>query len=154
LKKRILIADDGQEVREVVRAIVEARTEYEICGEACNGVEAVEKALQLKPDLVLLDIAMPMLNGVEVASVLAGSMPQLAVVLYTMYSESLGASLANVVGARAVISKTEGMGKLLECIQGVLGSAPATPNPAPSTLNSETTPATPSINLFSKPPQV
>jgi len=88
--KRILIADDGEEVRQVLRAMFEARTDYEICGEAANGAEAVSKALELKPDLILLDVAMPMLNGVEVASVLAGSMPDLPIVLYTMYSDMLG----------------------------------------------------------------
>ncbi len=64
------------------------------------------KALELKPDLVLLDVAMPMLNGVEVASVLARAMPDLPIVLYTMYSEMLGLSLATAVGANAVISKS------------------------------------------------
>jgi DNA-binding NarL/FixJ family response regulator len=118
--KRILIADDGEEVRQVVRAIFEARTAYEICGEAANGLQAVEKTLELKPDLVLLDVAMPMLNGVEVASVLARHMPDLPIVLYTMYNELLGLSLASAVGARAVVSKAEGMSKLLECVQNLL----------------------------------
>jgi len=72
----------------------------------------VEKALELKPDLMLLDVAMPMLNGVEVASVLAGSMPQMPIVLYTMYNEMLGLSLASAVGAKAVISKPDGISKL------------------------------------------
>jgi DNA-binding NarL/FixJ family response regulator len=120
MAKRILIADDGEEVRQVVRAVFEARSGYEICGEAANGTEAVERALELKPDLLLLDVAMPMLNGVEVASVLAGAMPDLPVVLYTMYNELLGLSLASAVGARAVISKADGISKLLECVQGLL----------------------------------
>lgn len=127
MSKRILIADDGSEVRQVVRAIIEARTDYVVCGEAATGVEAIEKAQELKPDLVLLDIAMPMLNGVEVASVLAGSMPQLPIVLYTMYSELLGLSLASAVHAKAVISKADGMNKLLECVQGLLGPPPEAP---------------------------
>lgn len=118
--KRILIADDGEEVRQVVRAVLEARTNYEICGEATNGAEAVAKALELKPDLILLDVAMPMLNGVEVASVLAGSMPNLPIVLYTMYNELLGLSLATAVGAKAVISKADGISKLVECVQSLL----------------------------------
>ena len=118
--KRILIADDGEEVRQVVRAVLEARTSYEICGEAANGAEAIAKALQLKPDLILLDVAMPMLNGVEVASVLAGSMPELPIILYTMYNELLGLSLATAVGAKAVISKADGIGKLVECVQSLL----------------------------------
>ena len=120
MAKRILIVDDGQEVRQVVRAVFEARSGYEICGEAANGTEAVERALELKPDLILLDVAMPMLNGVEVASVLAGAMPDLPVVLYTMYNEMLGLSLASAVGARAVISKADGISKLLECVQNLL----------------------------------
>ncbi len=118
--KRILIVDDGEEVRQVMRAVFEARTGYEICGEASNGAEAVQKALELKPDLMLLDVAMPLLNGVEVASVLAGSMPNLPIVLYTMYNELLGLSLASAVGAKAVISKADGINKLLECVQSLL----------------------------------
>ena len=59
MRKRILIVDDGEEVRQVLRAIFEARTDYEICGEAANGVQAVEKALELKPDLVLLALQCP-----------------------------------------------------------------------------------------------
>lgn len=143
--KRILIADDGEEVRQVLRAMFEARTDYEICGEAANGAEAVSKALELKPDLILLDVAMPMLNGVEVASVLAGSMPDLPIVLYTMYSEMLGLSLATAVGAKAVVSKADGIGKLLECVKGLLE-----PNlQGPSTGASVST--TPAIR---KPPAV
>ena len=142
--KRILIVDDGEEVRQVLRAIIESRTSYEICGEAGNGLEGVEQALRLKPDLVLLDVAMPMLNGVEVASVLAGSVPNLPVVLYTMYNEMLGLSLASAVGARAVVSKADGITKLLECVQDILEpkakalpvtttSAAPTSSPSPAT---------------------
>ena len=138
--KRILIVDDGEEVRQVIRAVFEARTGYEICGEAANGTEAVEKALALKPDLMLLDVAMPMLNGVEVASVLAGSMPEMPIVLYTMYNELLGLSLATAVGAKAVISKADGISKLIECVQNLLepqtqmaneGAKPAMPASKP-----------------------
>ena len=144
MRKRIMIVDDGPEVRQVIRTIFEARTDYEICGEASNGAEAVEKALELKPDLMLLDVAMPMLNGVEVASVLAGSMPQMPIVLYTMYNEMLGLSLASAVGAKAVISKADGISKLLECVQNLL--EPKT-EAAP-----EGPPSTPSVAPPIKPP--
>ena len=141
MAKRILIADDGEEVRQVVRAVFEARSGYEICGEAANGTEAVERALELKPDLILLDVAMPMLNGVEVASVLAGAMPDLPIVLYTMYNEMLGLSLASAVGAKAVISKADGISKLVECVQNLL-------EPKAQVATPEVTSTTPS----SKPP--
>ena len=132
--KRIMIVDDGPEVRQVIRAVFEARTDYEICGEASNGAEAIEKVLALKPDLLLLDVAMPMLNGVEVASVLTGSMPQMPIVLYTMYNELLGLSLATAVGAKAVISKADGISKLLECVHDLLEpkAQPGTEAPAPT----------------------
>jgi DNA-binding NarL/FixJ family response regulator len=133
--KRIMIVDDGPEVRQVIRAVFEARTDYEICGEASNGAEAIEKALALKPDLLLLDVAMPMLNGVEVASVLTGSMPQMPIVIYTMYNELLGLSLATAVGAKAVISKADGISKLIECVHDLLEPkaqpVPEAPAPAP-----------------------
>jgi DNA-binding NarL/FixJ family response regulator len=143
--KRILIVDDGEEVRQVLRTIIEARTSYEVCGEAANGTEAVAKALELKPDLMLLDVAMPMLNGVEVASVLAGSMPEMPIVLYTMYNELLGLSLAAAVGAKAVISKADGISKLLECMQNLL-------EPKPQTTNEGVTPVNPQIANESAPP--
>lgn len=140
--KRILIVDDGEEVRQVMRAVLEARTSYEVCGEASNGAEAVQKTLELKPDLLLLDVAMPLLNGVEVASVLAASMPELPIVLYTMYNDLLGLSLATAVGAKAVISKAEGISKLIECIQGLLEpKAEALDKPGPP-------PAQPSKPVF------
>ena len=132
MPKRIMIVDDGPEVRQVIRAVFEARTDYEICGEASNGAEAIERALALKPDLLLLDVAMPMLNGVEVASVLGGSMPQMPIVLYTMYNELLGLSLATAVGAKAVISKADGISKLLECVHDLLDPKPQPTPEAPA----------------------
>ena len=120
MPKRILIADDGQPVREVLRAFFEARTNYEVCGEASDGADAIDKARKLKPDLILLDLAMPMMNGAEAASVLHGMMPEVPIVLYTMYDEAFGKSLASAVGVSAVVSKPDGVGKLVDCVRGLL----------------------------------
>jgi DNA-binding NarL/FixJ family response regulator len=120
MPKRILIVDDGAPVRDVLRAFFEARTNFEICGEAENGVDAIEKAKQLHPDLILLDLAMPMMNGAEAASVLHSLMPKVPIVLYTMYDESFGRSLASAVGVTAVVSKPDGVGKVVECVQNLL----------------------------------
>jgi DNA-binding NarL/FixJ family response regulator len=84
-----------------------------VCGEAGNGLAAVELAKQLKPDLVLLDLSMPMMNGAEVASVLRSSMPQVRLILFTMYSEAVGNSLASAVGVDLVLSKPNGMRQLI-----------------------------------------
>ena len=68
--KRILIADDSSLVRHLIAILLQKQAGFEVCGEAGDGLEAVEKAQQLKPDLVILDLAMPRMNGVEAASVL------------------------------------------------------------------------------------
>jgi DNA-binding NarL/FixJ family response regulator len=88
---------------------------------------------------------MPMLNGVEVASVLAGAMPDLPIVIYTMYSEMLGLSLATAVGAKAVISKADGIGKLLECMGSLLERKAQGASPEANAANtpSGTPPSTP-----------
>lgn len=116
--KRILIADDGEDVRQVLRTLF-TMAGLEICGEAATGREAVEKARQLAPDAILLDIAMPELNGVQAAAALAKLMPRVPVVLFTMYDET-SSSLAAAPGVWAVVSKTDGLRKLLECVQGLI----------------------------------
>ena len=77
---------------------------FEVCGEAADGVDAIEKAEQLKPDLIVLDVAMPRMNGVEAASVLKRMMPDVPIVWFTMYKELVGFSLTGAVGVDAVLS--------------------------------------------------
>jgi DNA-binding NarL/FixJ family response regulator len=91
-----------------------------VCGEAVNGREAVEKAMTLKPDLVLLDLAMPEMNGAEVASVLKGEMPEIRVILFTMYGENIGKYLSSAVGIHAVLSKPDGVTQLAGAIDTAL----------------------------------
>ena len=88
MSKRILVADDSDTVRRVVRAYL-TQQDFEVCGEAVDGEDAVEKARKLKPDLILLDVAMPQTNGIVVASVLKDMMPNLRIILFTMYSEAV-----------------------------------------------------------------
>jgi DNA-binding NarL/FixJ family response regulator len=94
-----------------------------VCGEAVDGVDAIEKATRLKPDLILLDLAMPGMNGVETASVLKGVLPHVRMIAFTMYAESLGKFLASAVGIDAVFAKSEGIGKVVECVRRLLQPA-------------------------------
>ena len=119
MAKCILIADDNDIVRTILRFFLETEG-FEICGEAKDGVDAIEKAKQLKPDLIVLDVAMPRMNGVEAASVLKGMMPDVPIVWFTMYQELVGSSLTAAVGVDAVLSKPDGVGGLVECVQGLL----------------------------------
>lgn len=118
-KRRILVVDDGASVRDVIRIFLE-RNGLEVCGEAANGVEGIEQAKKLKPDLIVLDLAMPVMNGVEAASILNKTMPDVPIVLLTLYQNVLGSALASSVGFKAVIDKTDGMDKLVACVHSLL----------------------------------
>jgi CheY-like chemotaxis protein len=125
-RRRILVIDDGDSVRDIIRIFLE-RDGFEVCGEAADGVEAIEQAKKLKPDLIVLDLAMPRMNGAEAASILSSTMPSVPIVLLTLYMNVLGPSLASAIGVKAVIDKTDGMDKLVACVRSLLNSNPATP---------------------------
>ena len=122
MSKNILIVDDNDVTRKITRLFLEIQVGFEVCGEAVDGVDAIEKAKKLKPDLILLDLAMPRMNGIEAASVIKGMMPQVSIVLFTMYKETVGNALASAVGIDAVLSKLDGGWKLLENVQTLLQS--------------------------------
>ena len=91
MPKQLLIADDSCLVRETIKNVLAGRTDIAVCGEASNGLEAIEKARTLKPDLILLDLAMPEMNGAEAASVLKMTVPEVRIILFTMHSENVEA---------------------------------------------------------------
>jgi DNA-binding NarL/FixJ family response regulator len=128
--KKLLIVDDDPTIRLVIRAFVEADG-YKVCGEAADGLEAIERAAELKPDLILLDLAMPRLNGAEAASILKRAMPKVPIVLFTMYVENLNGKLASTVGVNLVLSKTEGLSKLGDHLKALLS-----PKDEPPTVTS------------------
>ena len=82
-------------------------------------MDAIEKAKELKPDLIVLDLAMPEMNGIEAASVIKGMMPRVPIVLFTVYTEAVG-NAVSAAGIDAVLSKPEGGWKLLECVRTLL----------------------------------
>jgi len=118
-RPRILVIDDGDSVRDIIRIFLE-RDGFEVCGEGGDGVEAIEQAKKLKPDLIVLDLAMPRMNGAEAASVLSQTMPDVPIVLLTLYQNVLGTALASAVGVKAVLDKTDGMDKLVACVRSLL----------------------------------
>jgi DNA-binding NarL/FixJ family response regulator len=107
MPKRILIADDNEDVRRVTRWFLESRTTCEVCGEAVNGVDAIEKARTLGPDLILLDYSMPAMTGIEVGAVLKAMLPEVPVILFTSQDTRAIESAAISVGIRAVVPKTD-----------------------------------------------
>ena len=120
MPKQVFIADDSSTVRRIIKAFLRQRTDLEVCGEAADGLEAVEKAKVLKPDVILLDISMPEMNGVVAASILKKIMPSIPIILFTMYSENMGKYLASAIGVDAVLSKPDGMTALVKAVEAVL----------------------------------
>ena len=120
---RVLVIDDYEPVRDIVRTFLE-RAGFEVV-EAKDGVAAIETAKATKPELIVLDLAMPGMNGVEVASVLHQILPRVPIVALTMYEELFGPSLASAVGVSAVVSKADGLDKLVEHVESLLRPGPS-----------------------------
>jgi DNA-binding NarL/FixJ family response regulator len=125
--KQVLIADDSKTVRGILTKFLQAQRNINVCGEAANGFEAVEQAKKLRPDLILLDLAMPEMNGAEAASVLKRLMPKVPIIVFTMYSENLGRSLTSAIGVDMVLSKPDGMKALMDAVETLTNQAGAAP---------------------------
>ena len=119
--RTILIADDNETVRTVIRQALERATSFKVCAEATDGTDAVSKAKELEPDLVILDVRMPGLNGVEVAGILRYALPRVRIVFVTMYADDITESLTSVFHIDAVVSKASGLTKLVENVESLLG---------------------------------
>jgi CheY-like chemotaxis protein len=117
----ILLVDDSDFERFTIRAAVEGLTQFRVCGEAANGVDAIQKATELKPDLVVMDLAMPLMNGLEAAAVIKNALPGVPIVLLTLYAEQLNGPRSSAFGDVTVLSKTDGLAPLLECLDRLLG---------------------------------
>lgn len=116
---RILIADDKALVRSGLRILLERHGGWVICGEAADGMEALEKAVDLKPDVILLDISMPKLDGLAAMPLLREKMPHTAIVVLTMHQSLEMARIAANAGAIAFITKSLLVNELVPTLEGV-----------------------------------
>jgi chemotaxis response regulator CheB len=118
----VLIADDSACMRLSVRLLIEDRHAALVIREAVDGVDAIEKAKKSKPDLILLDLAMPRLNGAEAATILKNEMPETPVILFTMVTDLHANAVSKAIGVD-FISKVDGIPKLLERVDALLPPA-------------------------------
>ena len=109
----ILIVDDCPVVRKALCELFAAEEDFDVCGEAENGKEAVAKAQALHPDLVLLDLSMPVMNGLDATRVLKRLMPEVPVIMFSGYSDSVTERESHSAGVWALISKAEHISVLL-----------------------------------------
>ena len=118
---RILIVDDHEVMRGGLRSLLGSLPEWEVCGEAVDGVEAVEKAKELKPDVVVLDINMPILNGLEAVRLIRKEVPQTQVVMLSRYEAAEMRAKALEAGAREYVPKSQNLAReLLAAINDIV----------------------------------
>jgi DNA-binding NarL/FixJ family response regulator len=116
---RIFIADDHYVVRAGLRALLESRAGWEVCGEATNGREAVEKAAKLKPEIAVVDIGMPLLNGIEVVRQLRKVSPETQILILTMHESDDLVQQVVEAGARGYILKDDADRILLAAVDAL-----------------------------------
>ena len=116
---RILIADDHEVARKGIRALLETRQGWEICGEAKDGREAVECAKQMKPDVVLLDIGMPSLNGLDAARQIRTALPETSILILTMHDSEQVVREVLAVGARGFLLKSDAGRDLVAAVEAL-----------------------------------
>ena len=120
MRKGVLIVDDAIGIRTLVRGVLE-HAGLQVCGEASNGIEAIEAALRLKPDLIVLDYSMPEMNGVEAASVLKHRMPGVRIIIFTLHADAVGEAVKKSIKVDLVLAKLDGMDNLIVQIKTLLG---------------------------------
>jgi DNA-binding NarL/FixJ family response regulator len=116
---RILIADDHEVVRRGIRALLESRPGWEVSGEVEDGREAVERARETKPDLVLLDIGMPNLNGIEAARQILANDPEIQILILTVHDSQQVVREVLEVGARGFLLKSDAGRDLVTAVEAV-----------------------------------
>lgn len=118
----ILIVDDDPNIRKHTRNFLERETPYSVCGEAVDGLDAIEKALELRPDLIILDMSMPRMNGLQAARLLKTMMSEVPIILFTLHAGAILFSEVQAAGVSSVVSKSDGFDGLRRQLDSLLES--------------------------------
>jgi DNA-binding NarL/FixJ family response regulator len=107
MAKTILIVDDNAYIRQALCTLFKCESDFEVCGEAENGRETITKALELNPDLIVLDLSMPVLNGLDAARELKQLMPTVPLIMYSLFVDGFVEEQARLVGIFELVSKSQ-----------------------------------------------
>jgi DNA-binding NarL/FixJ family response regulator len=113
MKNKVLLVDDSAVIRRAVRPLFDSHPKFEVCGEAEHGREAVEKAPKLRPDLIILDLSMPVMNGLEAAPLLIKILPNVWLILFTAHDGPEVQQLSRAAGIHAVVAKSNAVTHLI-----------------------------------------
>jgi DNA-binding NarL/FixJ family response regulator len=119
---RILVADDHPLIRKEVRTVLEGHRGFDVCAEVSDGAEAIEQAIRLKPDVVILNITMPILSGLEAAREIRVKLPESAIVILSSHADRVFIEEAKRVGAHAYVAKTKIGEALIKAIADAVAS--------------------------------
>lgn len=118
--KSVLIVDDNAYIRQSLCELFKHEADFEVCGEAENGKEAIEKAQELRPDLIVLDLSMPVMNGLDAARVLKRLMPTAPLIMYSAFGDKFVEHQARLIGISEVVSKSEHNSVLVQKARSLL----------------------------------
>jgi DNA-binding NarL/FixJ family response regulator len=113
MKRTVLIVDDDSVIRSSLKSWIEGNADFQVCGEAENGMVAVQKVEEMHPDIVILDLQMPVMDGLEAARKISHIAPDTAMVMFTMHPSRELSKVAQAVGVRDVVSKTDQLSERL-----------------------------------------
>ena len=116
---QVLVAEDSKEFREGLRDLLKASPDMQLAGEAANGLEALRLAKQLQPDVILMDLHMPDMNGIEATRQILRTSPHMAILVLTMYDDDESVFAAMRAGARGYLLKGALKNEILRAIRGV-----------------------------------
>jgi DNA-binding NarL/FixJ family response regulator len=122
LHQRILVVDDHTSFRHLLRTFLELNPNWEVCGEASDGREAVAKTTELQPDIILMDLDMPRLNGLEATRQIHKHSPSIRILILTLHDNSILPEIAQNSGARGYLLKSEPFDVLTRAIESMSNS--------------------------------
>lgn len=125
MRNTVLIADDNAFVRTALYELFEREPDFHVCAVAENGREAVELACQLRPELIVLDLAMPVMNGLDAARVLRQTMPDVALIIYSASPNEISQQTVKSIGISGLVSKSDRVSVLINTVRGALQSKAA-----------------------------
>lgn len=118
--RTVLIADDNAFIRTALYEFFQREPDFTVCGMAEDGREAVEEARRLHPDLIILDMTMPVMNGLEAARLLKRIMPEVRLIMYSATKDEVAERAAKLVGVTEIVSKSQRVSVLIDAARGLV----------------------------------